>query len=169
LLPLMVAIGAGRASVAIVLNPGRSAAYRRVNRRCRLPFAFARFRSARVVPRRSVPQNPGAERVCPRNGPNVPATDRGAIPRRTLARHTQRLDLKVRVRFAMLPNVETTMYNEQNLRCGDCKSTFAFTVYEQQEFTQKGYMNKPGRCPQCRTARKASGISGPSPRHKVRQ
>jgi hypothetical protein len=58
------------------------------------------------------------------------------------------------------------MYYEQSLSCGDCNSTFAFTVYEQQEFTQKGYTNKPGRCPACRTARKASGRSGPSPGHR---
>lgn len=59
------------------------------------------------------------------------------------------------------------MYNEQSLSCGDCNSTFAFTVFEQQEFAKKGYMNKPGRCLQCRAARKASGISGPHPRYKT--
>jgi hypothetical protein len=61
------------------------------------------------------------------------------------------------------------MYNEQNLSCVDCNATFIFTVDEQQLFAKKGFMNKPGRCPNCRAARKAAGRFGPSPGYRSRK
>ena len=68
-----------------------------------------------------------------------------------------------------LGNADETMYNEQTLTCVSCDSAFAFTVYEQEEFARKGYTNKPGRCPQCREARRLAGISGPHPYFKTRR
>jgi CxxC-x17-CxxC domain-containing protein len=50
-----------------------------------------------------------------------------------------------------------------SLRCSDCKSDFAFTVLEQDEFAAKGFTNKPGRCPECRAARKARNGEGAAP------
>jgi hypothetical protein len=61
---------------------------------------------------------------------------------------------------------ERTVYNEQSLSCVDCNATFVFTADEQQLFAQKGFMNKPGRCPDCRAARKAAGRFGPSPGYR---
>jgi CxxC-x17-CxxC domain-containing protein len=49
------------------------------------------------------------------------------------------------------------------LRCSDCKSDFAFTASEQDEFAAKGFTNKPGRCPACRAARKARNGDGAAP------
>jgi hypothetical protein len=63
-------------------------------------------------------------------------------------------------------NLEQITYNEQSLSCVDCKKTFMFTAGEQQLFAQKGYTNKPGRCPDCRAARKAAGRFGPSPGYR---
>ncbi|MFN2449588.1 MAG: zinc-ribbon domain containing protein [Candidatus Baltobacteraceae bacterium] len=40
------------------------------------------------------------------------------------------------------------------LNCVDCGREFAFTSGEQQFYAQKGFQNKPNRCPDCRTARK---------------
>ena len=49
------------------------------------------------------------------------------------------------------------MYTDENLTCIDCSRTFTFTSGEQEFFAQKGFTNKPNRCPDCRAARKASG------------
>ncbi|MDP2660147.1 MAG: zinc-ribbon domain containing protein, partial [Dehalococcoidia bacterium] len=37
---------------------------------------------------------------------------------------------------------------------------FAFTASEQEFFAQKGYTNEPGRCPDCRAARKVERPGG---------
>lgn len=52
------------------------------------------------------------------------------------------------------------MYTDQMIICSDCGKEFVFTVGEQEFFAQKGFTNKPGRCPDCRAARKASGGGG---------
>jgi CxxC-x17-CxxC domain-containing protein len=48
------------------------------------------------------------------------------------------------------------------LTCRDCGQAFVFTTGEQEFHAQKGFMNEPGRCPDCRAARKAErgGSSG---------
>ncbi|MGP6157011.1 MAG: CxxC-x17-CxxC domain-containing protein [Vulcanimicrobiaceae bacterium] len=56
------------------------------------------------------------------------------------------------------------MTQNLQLRCSDCKSDFLFTASEQDEFAAKGFTNKPGRCLECRAARKARlGEAGVSP------
>jgi CxxC-x17-CxxC domain-containing protein len=40
------------------------------------------------------------------------------------------------------------------LTCRDCGANFTFTTSEQDFFTSKGFTNQPGRCPNCRSARK---------------
>lgn len=52
------------------------------------------------------------------------------------------------------------MYSDETLPCTDCGRTFTFTTGEQEFFAQRGFTNKPSRCPDCRAARKASGQSG---------
>lgn len=46
------------------------------------------------------------------------------------------------------------MYQDRYLTCRDCGSEFVFTASEQEFFAEKGFNNDPGRCPDCRAARK---------------
>jgi CxxC-x17-CxxC domain-containing protein len=48
------------------------------------------------------------------------------------------------------------------LNCVDCGGQFVFSSGEQKFYEQKGFQNKPNRCPDCRQARKAmrSGSGG---------
>ena len=48
-------------------------------------------------------------------------------------------------------------YTDQTLTCRDCGKSFAFTAGEQEFFASRGLTNTPGRCPECRAARKANG------------
>ena len=43
---------------------------------------------------------------------------------------------------------------DKTLTCRDCGQEFTFTASEQEFFAQKGFTNEPGRCPDCRAARK---------------
>jgi len=52
------------------------------------------------------------------------------------------------------------MTQDKNLTCRDCGAEFAFTASEQEFYAEKGFQNEPGRCPQCRAARKASNRGG---------
>lgn len=47
------------------------------------------------------------------------------------------------------------MYNDKTLTCKECGREFEFTAAEQEFYDQKGFTNEPGRCPECRAARKA--------------
>jgi CxxC-x17-CxxC domain-containing protein len=47
------------------------------------------------------------------------------------------------------------MYRDETLSCIDCGRSFAFTTGEQEFYAMKGFTNRPNRCPDCRTARKA--------------
>jgi CxxC-x17-CxxC domain-containing protein len=51
---------------------------------------------------------------------------------------------------------------DKSLTCRDCGRSFTFTASEQEFFAQKGFMNEPSRCPECRAARKASTGGGRS-------
>ncbi|MCL6589631.1 MAG: zinc-ribbon domain containing protein [Firmicutes bacterium] len=55
------------------------------------------------------------------------------------------------------------MYRDKTLICKDCGSDFAFTASEQAFFASKGFTNDPGRCPECRAAKKHQngGRGGP--------
>lgn len=52
------------------------------------------------------------------------------------------------------------MFNDKTLTCKDCGSEFVFTASEQEFYAEKGFQNEPGRCPQCRAARKNQGRGG---------
>ncbi|QGG46188.1 zinc-ribbon domain containing protein [Heliorestis convoluta] len=47
------------------------------------------------------------------------------------------------------------MFQDKVLTCKDCGAEFEFTASEQEFYAEKGFTNEPGRCPQCRAARKA--------------
>jgi len=51
---------------------------------------------------------------------------------------------------------------DKNLTCRDCGVTFVFSVGEQEFFVEKGLTNQPGRCPQCRSARRNQNQVGGS-------
>jgi CxxC-x17-CxxC domain-containing protein len=51
--------------------------------------------------------------------------------------------------------------SDQNLTCVDCGKQFTFTESEQEFYQSKGF-STPGRCPDCRAARKAARNSGSS-------
>jgi CxxC-x17-CxxC domain-containing protein len=49
------------------------------------------------------------------------------------------------------------MVADQVLHCRDCGVDFTWTAGEQEFYASRGLTNPPGRCPECRTARKAMG------------
>ena len=53
-----------------------------------------------------------------------------------------------------------TIPQDRTLTCRDCGQEFTFTASEQEFFAQKGFTNEPGRCPECRSARKAQQGGG---------
>ena len=46
-------------------------------------------------------------------------------------------------------------YVDRVLLCRGCGREFVFTAGEQEFYQLKGLVNEPGRCPECRAARKA--------------
>jgi CxxC-x17-CxxC domain-containing protein len=52
------------------------------------------------------------------------------------------------------------MFQDKTLNCKDCGSDFTFTASEQEFYAEKGFTNEPGRCPECRAARKAANRGG---------
>jgi CxxC-x17-CxxC domain-containing protein len=51
--------------------------------------------------------------------------------------------------------VSYSTYSDKTLTCRDCGNPFTFTAGEQEFFVQKGFTNEPGRCTECRSARKS--------------
>ena len=43
-------------------------------------------------------------------------------------------------------------YSYMTLQCRDCGSEFVFTAGEQAFYAEKGFTNRPSRCPACRSA-----------------
>ena len=52
------------------------------------------------------------------------------------------------------------MFEDKTLNCKECGADFVFTASEQQFYEEKGFANEPGRCPECRAARKAANRGG---------
>lgn len=46
-------------------------------------------------------------------------------------------------------------YQDKDLSCKECGTTFTFSASEQEFYAEKGFQNEPSRCPECRAARKA--------------
>ena len=53
-------------------------------------------------------------------------------------------------------------FQDRTLSCRDCGQQFVFTAGEQEFYEQRGLTNQPGRCPDCRRARKAQQGAGGS-------
>ncbi len=45
-------------------------------------------------------------------------------------------------------------FQDETLKCQDCGNPFTFTASEQDFYAQKGFNNKPKRCPDCRRKHK---------------
>lgn len=62
-------------------------------------------------------------------------------------------------------------YEDKTLTCKDCGREFVFSASEQEFYAEKGFENEPGRCPECRSARKANrggfGARRPRQMHKA--
>ena len=52
------------------------------------------------------------------------------------------------------------MTQDKMLTCRDCDKEFTFSASEQDFFAEKGFTNEPGRCPDCRAARKQQNSGG---------
>lgn len=48
------------------------------------------------------------------------------------------------------------MFEDKTLTCKDCGSDFVFTAGEQEFYAEKGFVNEPQRCKECRDKRKAA-------------
>jgi CxxC-x17-CxxC domain-containing protein len=59
---------------------------------------------------------------------------------------------------------ETMTFTDRNLVCRDCNEEFVFTAGEQEFYESRGLTNLPGRCPNCRSARKQQGGGSGRPR-----
>jgi CxxC-x17-CxxC domain-containing protein len=51
-------------------------------------------------------------------------------------------------------------FQDRTLTCRDCGQEFAFTAGEQEFYQSRGLTNDPGRCPDCRRARKSDRGGG---------
>lgn len=51
-------------------------------------------------------------------------------------------------------------YTDQPRTCRDCGNEFMWTAGEQEFYASRGLTNPPGRCPECRSARKVGGGAG---------
>ena len=76
----------------------------------------------------------------------------------SLVRNESLCSALLRKRCAM--GVSNQVYTDQLITCVDCGQQFTFTAGEQEFYAQKGFQNKPSRCPDCRAARKASKGGG---------
>ena len=46
-------------------------------------------------------------------------------------------------------------FTDRSLTCRECDRSFVWTAGEQQFYQEKGLVNVPARCPECRAVRKA--------------
>jgi CxxC-x17-CxxC domain-containing protein len=51
-------------------------------------------------------------------------------------------------------------FGDRTLTCRDCGQQFTFTAGEQEFYQSRGLTNDPGRCPDCRAARKQTRGGG---------
>jgi CxxC-x17-CxxC domain-containing protein len=61
-------------------------------------------------------------------------------------------------------------FQDKTLVCRDCGNQFVFTAGEQEFFQQRGLLNEPSRCPNCRQERRRTRSTysgGPRPMHQV--
>lgn len=58
-------------------------------------------------------------------------------------------------------------FDDTTLKCRECGNDFVFTAGEQEFYQQKGLMNQPSRCSECRTARRNAGGGGSGNRERA--
>ena len=60
-------------------------------------------------------------------------------------------------------------FTDKTLVCRDCSQEFTFTAGEQEFYESRGLLNEPGRCPDCRAAKRRGrfGYQGPREMHKA--
>ncbi|MGI8858286.1 MAG: zinc-ribbon domain containing protein [Thermomicrobiales bacterium] len=59
-------------------------------------------------------------------------------------------------------------FADRTLTCRDCGKPFTWTAGEQTFYAEKGLVNEPARCPECRAARKARlGLEAPRMMHTI--
>ena len=51
-------------------------------------------------------------------------------------------------------------FEDKTLTCRDCSEPFAFTAGEQGFYLEKGLLNEPQRCPNCRASRRRERTVG---------
>jgi CxxC-x17-CxxC domain-containing protein len=59
---------------------------------------------------------------------------------------------------------------DKTLQCRECGSDFTWTAGEQAFYAEKGLLNQPARCPECRATRKQArlgGVAGERIQHQV--
>lgn len=61
------------------------------------------------------------------------------------------------------------MYEDKTLTCRECGVDFVFSASEQAFYAEKGFANEPGRCPDCRAARKQNANSRSSSGRPARE
>jgi CxxC-x17-CxxC domain-containing protein len=63
------------------------------------------------------------------------------------------------------------MFEDKTLTCRDCGVDFTFSASEQEFYAEKGFTNEPGRCPECRAARKQNngGRGGARPQREMHE
>ena len=49
---------------------------------------------------------------------------------------------------------------DKTLTCRECGTEFTFTVGEQEVYRSRGLQNEPGRCPECRQAKRQNRYRG---------
>jgi len=52
------------------------------------------------------------------------------------------------------------MFQDKTLTCKECGRDFIFSASEQEFYAEKEFANEPGRCPECRKARKQQQRGG---------
>ena len=55
-------------------------------------------------------------------------------------------------------------FQDKDLTCRDCGTTFVFTGGEQEFYQSRGLLHEPTRCTSCRTARRQQRSDGSGPR-----
>ena len=64
--------------------------------------------------------------------------------------------------------VSVVDFSDRTLVCRDCGKPFTWTAGEQTFYAEKGLVNEPARCPECRAARKARlGLEPPRMMHTI--
>lgn len=54
-------------------------------------------------------------------------------------------------------------YQDETLVCRECNNEFVFSASEQAFYAEKGFVNKPARCRDCRNARKRAQAGNDRP------